>query len=104
MFLDDATKNSGSVDSLREGCKGIVIENLGGCLEQLDKLRYASKLILVEGFGDLDFLNNICPRYESWATTSSTGNVIVKMDGIDTLNGKLISYARAIKRYNSINL
>lgn len=97
LFLDETTKSAGSIDSLNKGCKGIVIENLGGCLAQLDKLRYANKLILVEGSTDLDFLNNICPKYETWTGSSSTGNVIVKMDGIDTLNGKLISYARALK-------
>lgn len=97
LFLDEVTKSNGSVNSLSTGCKGIVMENLGGCLQQLEKLRYASKLILVEGAGDLAFLNKICPKYETWASVSSPGNVIVKMDGIDTLNGKLISYARALK-------
>lgn len=97
LFLDEETKSNGSVRSLSSGCKGIVMENLGGCLEQLEKLRFARKLILVEGTGDLDFLNNICPKYEAWANVSSSGNVIVKMDGIDTLNAKLISYARALK-------
>lgn len=97
LFLDEETKSNGSVSSLSSGCKGIVMENLGGCLQQLEKLRFARKLILVEGTGDLDFLNNMCPKYEAWANFTSSGNVIVKMDGIDTLNAKLISYARALK-------
>ena len=97
LFLDEATKCNGSVSCLTTGCKGIVMENLGGCLQQFDKLQFARKLILVEGPGDLDFLNNIGPKYEAWASKSSSGLVFEKMDGIDTLNGKLISYARALK-------
>lgn len=97
LFLDDTTKANGSVTNLSVGCKGIVMENLGGCLQQLEKLKFASRLILLEGAGDLDFFNNICPKYETWANVSAPGNVFVKMDGIDTLNAKLISYARALK-------
>lgn len=97
LFLDDTTKANGTITSLSAGCKGIVMENLGGCLRQLERLRFASRLILVEGTGDLDFFSNICPKYETWANVSAPGNVFVKMDGIDTLNGKLISYARALK-------
>lgn len=97
LFLDDTTKANGTITSLSAGCKGIVMENLGGCLRQLERLRFASRLILVEGTGDLDFFSNICPKYETWTNVSAPGNVFVKMDGIDTLNGKLISYARALK-------
>lgn len=97
LFLDETTKNNGSMSILPNGCKGIVKENLGGVLQQIDKLQYARRLILVEGSGDLDFLSNIGPKYEAWANKSPSGLVFEKMDGIDTLNGKLISYARALK-------
>lgn len=97
LFIDEETKSNSFVSSLSSGCKGIVMENLGGCLRNIEKLRFARKLILVEGIGDLDFLNNICPKYEAWTNISSSCNVIIKMDGIDTLNAKLISYARALK-------
>ena len=97
LFLDETAKYNGSVANLRAGSKGIVMENLSGCLQQFEKLQFARKLVLMEGIGDLNFLNNICTKYETWTNQSSTGLVFEKMDGIDTLNGKLISYARALK-------
>ena len=60
-------------------------------------MRYASLLVIVEGQSDIDFLESIRSIYEQFSGSSCTGRVIVKMDGIDTLNGKLISYSRAFK-------
>lgn len=98
LFIDESIKQEGTLTSLENGCKGIVLENLGGCLQQLDKLRFAREIILVEGQTDIDFLGNMCPKYEMWRGVNAIMNVYVKMDGIDTLNGKLISYARALKQ------
>lgn len=97
IFLNEGIKESGHAMCLESGCKGIVLENLGGCLQQYDKLRYATKIILVEGSGDENFLNKMYPIYERLAGVTAPANVIIKMEGIDTLNGKLISYSRALK-------
>lgn len=97
LFINDISKASGQIEPLSVGSKGIVQENLTGCLGREDELRYASLLVIVEGQSDIDFLESIRPIYEQFSGASCTGRVIVKMDGIDTLNGKLISYSRAFK-------
>ena len=97
LFINDISKASGQIEPLPVGSKGIVQENLTGCLGREDELRYASLLVIVEGQSDIDFLESIRSIYEQFSGSSCTGRVIVKMDGIDTLNGKLISYSRAFK-------
>lgn len=97
LFLSEASKTSGIVESLPDGCKGIVLENLIGCLASYEQLRNARKLILVEGAGDIDFFDAMCPKYESYIGVTFPMKVMIKMDGIDTLNAKLISYSRALK-------
>ena len=95
LFINDISKASGQIEPLPVGSKGIVQENLTGCLGREDELRYASLLVIVEGQSDIDFLESIRSIYEQFSGSSCTGRVIVKMDGIDTLNGKLISYSRS---------
>ena len=97
LFLNEDIKKKGIVTSLPSGCKGIVMENLGGSLKHYEQLRYAKKLILVEGPGDKKFLDQMCPKYEQWADVSAPMNVIIVMEGIDKLNDKLKSYAKAVK-------
>lgn len=97
LFLSETSKNEGIVERLPAGCKGIVLENLVGCLASYEQLRNARKLILVEGEGDKDFFDAMCPMYETYTGASYPMKVMIKMDGIDTLNAKLISYSRALK-------
>lgn len=97
LFVSSESINSGVLNHLPLGGKGIVLENLAGCIGYVEQLRYASKLILVEGQGDVDFFNAIKPKYEAYTGKELSTHVIMKMEGIDTLNAKLISYARALK-------
>ena len=97
LFINEISKESGEINPLLVGDKDIVLENLTGCLGREDELRYASLLVIVEGQTDVNFLNSIRPIYERFSGRTCNGRVIVKMDGIDTLNGKLISYSRAFK-------
>ena len=92
LFMTESAKENGIVDHLPAGYKGIVLENLVGDLEDVEKLRNARKMILVEGVGDIDFLDTMCPKYEEYANVSFPMKIVVKMDGIDTLNAKLITY------------
>lgn len=53
---------------------------------------------MVEGQTDIDFFNNIKPKYEAVTGKSEPiANVYIPMRGIDTLNGKLVAYSRALK-------
>lgn len=53
---------------------------------------------MVEGQTDINFFNNIKPKYEAVTGKSEpVANVYIPMMGIDTLNGKLVTYSRALK-------
>lgn len=65
LFLDEGSKSAGTLNHLQIGTKWVALEDLKGCLNQLDKLRLAGKLIMVEGQTDIDFFNNIKPKYEA---------------------------------------
>lgn len=97
IFIDEESKQKGSITHLEKGCKGIVLENLMGCLEKREQLTFARKLVFVEGQTDLEFLNKMFPKYLKFSGLTSQNDVFIKMEGIDTLNGKLISYSRALK-------
>ena len=98
LFLDESSKSAGTLNHLQIGTKWVALEDLKGCLNQLDKLRLASKLIMVEGQTDIDFFNNIKSKYEAVTGKSEPiANVYIPMRGIDTLNGKLVAYSRALK-------
>ena len=97
LFIDEDAKRNGCVAPLAAGCKGIVLENLTGCLQRREQLTFARKLVLVEGPADLDFLNTMYPKYLEYNNFQHQNDIFIKMEGIDTLNGKLITYARALK-------
>lgn len=97
LFVDNRIKQSGTLSRLPIGSKKVALENLKGCLEQFDKLRYASKIIVVEGQTDIDFFESMRPIYEKLFGETEPANVYLPMVGIDTLNAKLITYSRALK-------
>nr|WP_297940050.1 ATP-binding protein [uncultured Lachnoclostridium sp.] len=96
-FISENIKNGGTVSSLPHGCKGIVLENLVGVLNNVDSLRYANKLLLLEGKTDKEFFDHMIPIYEQFSDTNIQSVYIDKMDGIDTLNNKLLVYSRALR-------
>lgn len=97
LFIDDKIKQSGILSKLPTGAKNVALENLKGCLEQIDRLRYASKIIAVEGQTDIDFLKKMEPIYERLCGTVETAIAYLPMVGIDTLNAKLVTYSRVLK-------
>lgn len=97
LFVDEKAKSSGLLSPLPAGAKKVALENLKGCLEQYDKLRYAFRIVAVEGPTDIRFLNALKPIYERLTGAIEPANVYLQMIGIDTLNSKLITYSRALK-------
>lgn len=96
-FVTHGIKNGGIIDVLQRGCKGIVLENLVGVLNKLEKLKYAQHIMLLEGTTDSDFLNRIIPLYEQLSGLNLQNYFIDKLNGIDTLHDKLLVYSRAVK-------
>lgn len=96
-FITHDIKNGGTVDILPQGSKGIVLENLVGVLNRLEKLKYAKNIILLEGSTDSDFFSTIIPKYEQLNGVTLQNYFIDKLNGIDTLHDKLLVYSRAVK-------
>ena len=80
-----------------EGAKKIALENLKGCIDQIDKLRYANKIIALEGKTDKEFLDIMRIKYEEITGKTEPNNVYIVINGIDTINSKLIIYSRTLK-------
>ena len=102
-FITHGSKNGSTVGVLPQGCKGIVLENLIGVLDRLQKLRYAQHIILLEGTTDSDFFNIMIPKYEELSGITLHNYFIDKLNGIDTLHEKLLVYSRAVKDVVSSN-
>lgn len=96
-FITHDIKNGSTVDVLPQGSKGIVLENLVGVLNRLQKLKYAQHIILLEGTTDSDFFSSIIPKYEQLSGITLHNYFIDKLNGIDTLHDKLLVYSRAVK-------
>ena len=97
LFLSEETKEKGKLQSLPEGAKKIALENLKGCIDQIDKLRYANKIIALEGKTDKEFLDIMRIKYEEITGKTEPNNVYIVINGIDTINSKLIIYSRTLK-------
>lgn len=96
-FITHDIKDSGTVDALPQGSKGIVLENLVGILDGLERFKYAKYIMLLEGATDVDFFGNIISKYEQLGGTTLQNYFIDKLNGIDTLQNKLLVYSRAVK-------
>lgn len=96
-FITHDIKNCGTVDVLPQGSKGIVLENLVGVLNRLEKLKYANHIMLLEGTTDSDFFSRIIQKYEQLSSITLQNYFIDKLNGIDTLHDKLLVYSRAVK-------
>ena len=96
-FITCQSNDGGEVNSLPQGSKGIVMENLVGTLEKIEILRYAKNIVLLEGNSDKDFLDKLIPIYESLSGNYLQGYFIDVLSGIDTLQTKLLIYSRAVK-------
>ncbi|WP_321834343.1 ATP-dependent nuclease [Clostridium butyricum] len=96
-FISNDIKNGGIVDVLPQGSKGIVLENLIGALDRIEKLKYAECIMLLEGKTDYEFINNIIDKYERLSGTKMKNYFIDTLNGIDTLHEKLLIYSKAVK-------
>lgn len=102
-FITHEVKNNGTVNALPKGCKGIVLENLVGALNRIQKLKYAQHIVLIEGTTDFNFFYKMISRYEQFSGITLQNYFIDKLNGIDTLHEKLLVYSRAVKQVVSEN-
>lgn len=99
LFINTKAKDAGLITHIEQGYKYLILENLIGDIDKVDKLRTAKKIVLCEGQTDVEFLDKLLEFYKSTNNVELPSIYVEKIDGIDTLNHKLLSYSRA---YNEI--
>lgn len=97
LFIDYNAKEIGEVKPLKNGGKNLILNNLIGVLPSIDQLRYVDKIILLEGKTDVLFFENMISKYISFTQKETPNAYVDKINGIDTLNDKLLTYSMAFK-------
>lgn len=95
LFIDDKGKQRGRIEPLRPGCKNLVLNNLSGVVDAIDQLRYVEKIVILEGKSDKTFFEKMLPKYRQFLGKEEPNVYIDKVNGIDTLNDKLLTYSTA---------
>lgn len=95
LFIDDKGKQNGRVEPLHPGCKNLVLNNLSGVVDVIDQLRYVNKIVILEGKSDKIFFEKMLPKYCQFLGKEKPNVYIDKVNGIDTLNDKLLTYSTA---------
>lgn len=95
LFIDDKGKQSGRIEPLCPGCKNLVLNNLSGVVGAIDQLRYVDKIVILEGKSDKTFFEKMLPKYRQFLGREEPNAYIDKVNGIDTLNDKLLTYSTA---------
>lgn len=90
IFMNKKDKERGIIEPLKEGYKKLVVENLVGDLETIEQLKYANRIVLVEGTSDKKFIQDLYFKYlivdEHISKSQTHINVL---GGIDILDIKL---------------
>lgn len=97
LFINDEDKELGIIRPLEVGSKAVVVENMVGNLHDIDKLRYTEKIILVEGPGDEQVLNDLYSTYCAITGEERKEVYLRVLGGIDGLADKLDAYSKAYK-------
>ena len=73
----------------------MVLNNLLGVVGAIDQLRYVDKIVILEGKSDKTFFEKMLPKYRQFLGREEPNAYIDKVNGIDTLNDKLLTYSTA---------
>lgn len=89
LFINEKDKLEGLISPLEKGAKRFVVENLIGELKDIDQLKYAEKIVLVEGDGDKSFLEELSTKYQQITKNDEIKMFSIVLNGIDSLSSKL---------------
>lgn len=95
IFGNEADKAIGNIKPLEIGNKILVIENLVENIEEIHKLAYVKKFVLVEGNSDLNFIEKIYEKYLEIANINGKNIVFKELGGIDNIVDKLLLIRRS---------
>lgn len=95
IFVNEADKARGNIKPLEIGNKILVIENLVENIEEIHKLVYVKKFVLVEGNSDLNFIERIYDKYLEIANINRKNIIFKELGGIDNIVDKLLLIRRS---------
>lgn len=95
IFVNEADKAIGKIKPLEIGNKILVIENLVENIDEIHKLAYVKKFVLVEGNSDLNFIERIYEKYLEIANINGKNIIFKELGGIDNIVDKLFLIRRA---------
>lgn len=92
IFINQKDKETGYIKPLSVGEKNLVLSNIVGDLKEIEKIRYADKIVFLEGPNDKEFIELLYNKYiEISSNNSSKICHLHILGGIDTIDIKLQS-------------
>lgn len=105
IFINKKDKDNGYIKPLSEGEKSLVLHNIVGDLEEIEKIRYADKVVFLEGPSDKRFIELIYNKYSELTKLNSSKIVHFNiLNGIDQLNVKLKTLTNIFKTIGKSSL
>lgn len=95
IFINDTDKTIGNIKPLENGNKILVVENLVDNIEEIHKLAYVKKFVLVEGNSDLKYIKKMYEKYLEIANLNGKNIIFKELGGIDNIVDKLLLIRRA---------
>lgn len=87
------------INALGDGQKGLIVRNLVGSLSEIEKLKYAKKIVLLEGKDDKKNLEKIINKYVEFEGVDLSNTYIGVLHGVDSLSVKLLTYGMILEDY-----
>lgn len=105
IFINEKDKKSEKIEPLKPGDKSLVLEELIGNLEDIEKLKYADKIIFVEGYNDKKIINLLYDKYKKIGYGIGTVSCYFEvLTGIDRLDTKLEVLSQTYRRLSRENV
>lgn len=97
FISEDVKIKKEEIVSIPKYSKGLIMENLVGSVNDIDKFKYLHFLVFVEGYSDNCFLIEMFKIYKSLTTKEINNYIIYELTGIDTINDKLKVFSKSLK-------
>lgn len=96
-FIAKDTIANVDINQLGTGQKGLIVRNLVGSLTEIEKLKYAKKIVLLEGKDDKKNLEKIINKYLEFESVDLSNTYIGVLHGVDSLSVKLLTYGKILE-------
>ncbi|MDM0549256.1 ATP-dependent nuclease [Clostridium perfringens] len=90
IFINKLDKELGLIKPLKSGYKNLVLNDIVGDLKEIQKVKYSSKILFLEGPSDKNFIQSLCEKYQEIVRVKECKLCYFHvLGGIDTLEPKL---------------